>query len=231
MHKLLVFDLDGTLAQLGTGMLVQDIEQLKRLDEAGYRIAIASGKPVYYLCGFMRQIGVREPILIGENGATFQFGVDLPPKTYFSYPCSDVARRQLRWIKEKVDEACGDGVWYQPNDVAVTPFPQTEEIFDVIQEIVDTHPEELSQLHVYRHTDSFDIAPANVSKFNSLDYLTKYLSLTAADVIAYGDWTNDIPMFEFADLSVGVGGKMEYRTDYSFDTIGEALRATGVVFS
>ena len=105
------------------------------------------------------------------------------------------------------------------------------EIFDVIQEIVDTHPEELSQLHVYRHTDSFDIAPANVSKFNSLDYLTKYLSLTAADVIAYGDWTNDIPMFEFADLSVGVGGKMEYRTDYSFDTIGEALRATGVVFS
>ena len=231
MHKLLVFDLDGTLAQLGTGMLVQDIEQLKRLDEAGYRIAIASGKPVYYLCGFMRQIGVREPILIGENGATFQFGVDLPPKTYFSYPCSDVARRQLRWIKEKVDEACGDGVWYQPNDVAVTPFPQTEEIFDVIQEIVDTHPEELSQLHVYRHTDSFDIAPANVSKFNSLDYLTMYLSLTAADVIAYGDWTNDIPMFEFADLSVGVGGKMEYRTDYSFDTIGEALRATGVVFS
>jgi len=30
-------------------------------------------------------------------------------------------------------------------------------------------------------------------------------------------------MFEFADVSVGIGGKLEYETTYSFERIGDAL--------
>ena len=70
MHRLLVFDLDGTLAQVGKGMLPEDIEKLLSLEKEGYTIVICSGKPSYYLCGFARQIGLANPILVGENGAT-----------------------------------------------------------------------------------------------------------------------------------------------------------------
>jgi HAD superfamily hydrolase (TIGR01484 family) len=80
MHKLLVFDLDGTLAEIGKGMLPEDVAEFHRLERCGYRIAICSSKPVCYLCGFMRQVGLKDPILIGENGAVFQFGVELPPR-------------------------------------------------------------------------------------------------------------------------------------------------------
>ena len=227
MHKLLVFDLDGTLAEIGKGILQENIAELHRLENYGCRIAVCSGKPVCYLCGLMRQVELEDPILIGENGAVFQFGIELPPRVYFQYPCSETAMRQLHRMREMIDETCRDDVWYQPNDVVLTPFPKKESVFDQIQELVDTHMDELSGLRVYRHSDSFDIVPENINKHNSLELLTQRLSMSAKQVIAYGDWINDIPMLEFADLSVKIGRKLEYEADYTFDTIGEALKATG----
>ena len=227
MHKLLVFDLDGTLAEIGKEILPENITELHRLEKCGYRIAVCSGKPVFYLCGFMRQAGLEDPVLIGENGAVFQFGIELPPKVYFRYPCSENAIRQLRRMREMIDEVCREDVWYQPNDVVLTPFPKKESAFNQIQELLDAHTEELSGLRVYRHPDSFDIVPENISKYSSLELLTRKLSISAQQVIAYGDWTNDIPMLEFADLSVKIGRRLEYEADYTFDTIGEAMKATG----
>lgn len=86
MYKLIVFDLDGTLAPHGKGMLPENLEKLKALEQKNVRIAICSGKPTYYLCGFMRQIGLEKPILVGENGAVIQFGVALPPRDFTSPP-------------------------------------------------------------------------------------------------------------------------------------------------
>ena len=69
MHKLLVFDLDGTLAPVGKPMADDTLGLLRSLEKAGYRIAVCSGKPTYYLCGLLRQAGLDAPVLIGENGA------------------------------------------------------------------------------------------------------------------------------------------------------------------
>lgn len=65
MHKLLVFDLDGTLAQRAKGIGYEDIQKLKELEKSDYRIAICSGKPICYLCGFARQLELENPVLIG----------------------------------------------------------------------------------------------------------------------------------------------------------------------
>ena len=100
MIKLVVFDLDGTLAELGQGVTPENLALLKKLEATGVRIAICSGKPTYYLCGFMRQLGLRAPILVGENGAVIQLGVDLPPKEYYVAPYSSGAKRSLRLIRD-----------------------------------------------------------------------------------------------------------------------------------
>ncbi len=232
MHKILVFDLDGTLAKVGKSMANADVEKLIELEKAGYTIAICSGKPTYYLCGFARQLGLREPILIGENGATFQFGIELPPKRYEVYPYSESARAQLDMMQALIDRECGDKVWYQPNEVGLTPFPKDAETFGLIQKLIDDRVELLDELLVYRHIDSFDLTPENINKFNGLAYLMELLGLEAKDVLAVGDGVNDIPMFEFADLSIGIVGSRKIQesygsivdyTDYEFSTIGEAL--------
>lgn len=223
MHKLLVFDLDGTLAPVGKGALPDTIEKLKKLERKGHRIALCSGKPTYYLCGILRQWELDEPVMIGENGAVFQFGVDLPPKRFEIFPFMKKAGEQLALLRKRIDEAWTGELWYQPNEVALTPFPYEEACFDCIQSILDAHPEDLDELAVYRHGDCFDILPKTISKAEGVAYLASLLGLCASDVAAVGDGVNDLPMFAYAGLSIGIGDGVAGKADLHFDTVGEAL--------
>lgn len=223
MHSVLVFDLDGTLAELGKGIIQENIAKLQALESLGYRIAICSGKPTYYLCGLMRQVGLHAPILIGENGATFMFGVDLPPQTHMVYPYSALAKRQLRDLQLALDAGLGDSVWYQPNEVGLTPFPPDDACFEVIAGILEERKQSISELSVYRHCDSFDIVPSCISKASGLAFLAEFLGLTARDFVAIGDGVNDLPMFAYADLSLAIGDTVAHAATHRFDTIGSAL--------
>ena len=136
MIQLLVFDLDSTLAPLGKGIGKEELELFRNLEAKGVKIAICSGKTCDYLCGFMRQVGLKNPILIGENGAVIRFGVDLPPKHYYRIPFSEEITFSLAEIKKKLEEQFSH-IWFQPNKIGVTPFPTSEEEFDRIQDILD----------------------------------------------------------------------------------------------
>lgn len=223
MSKLIVFDLDDTLAPIGKRMLAEDVNKLKELEASGYRIAICSGKPTFYLCGFMRQLGLQEPILIGENGAVIQYGVELPPKRFYICPHSEWAAEQLKRMKERITVRCGGRVWFQPNELELTPFPQDPEAFELIQGLIDANPEELDELLIYRQVDCFDFIPKNINKASGLAFLAELEGLSRADFIAVGDGINDVPMFEFADVSIGIGSKLKCETTYSFERIGDAL--------
>ncbi len=223
MYKLIVFDLDGTLAQLGKGVTPRDLSLLHRLEELGARIAVCSGKPVYYLCGFMRQVGLKAPVLVGENGAVIQLGVDLPPRDYHVAPFSDAARRSIRLLRDALEDSV-PGMWYQPNEVGLTPFPRDDAEFDAVQCCIDALVPELRDVIIYRHCDSFDITPEGITKKSGLERLGALLGIAAEETIAVGDGVNDYPMFEYADLSVGVNVKDQARVDRNFASAEEALR-------
>ena len=222
MIRLIVFDLDGTLAKLGRGILPGDLALLKQLEDAGARIAICSGKPTYYLCGLMRQVELRAPILVGENGAVIQLGVDLPPKEYYVAPYSSGAKRSLRLIKDMLETAAPD-MWYQPNEVGLTPFPRDESGFDVIQSCLDTLAPQLEDLIIYRHCDCFDIMPDGITKKSGLERLGRLLGISPEETAACGDGVNDYPMFEYAGLSVGLNVQDESKVNVNFASAGEAL--------
>ncbi len=223
MHKIVVFDLDGTLCPVGKGMTSENIERLRALEGAGYTVVICSGKPSYYLAGFMRQIGLCRPILIGENGATTQYGIDLPPKKHLAHPVSPRAKAQMLSIKEKIDAACGEDIWYQPNAVALTPFPKWPDVFSKIEALLDRERDNLDALAVFRHIDSFDFTPCEITKYSALEILAGEEGLSRTDFIAVGDGVNDIPMFDFADISVLIGNGIDYAADLCFDAIGDAI--------
>lgn len=222
MYKLVAFDLDGTLAELGKGILQEDIELLEKLEEKGVKIVICSGKPTYYLCGFMRQVGLKHPILIGENGATTQFGVDLPPKEHYVLPFSIAAKDSIRYIKKNIDELL-PGLWYQPNEVGLTPFPRTEEEFEVISKFISENRDKIKDVEIYRHVDSYDIVPYGIDKKSGLKSLGKLLGIGAEETIAIGDGSNDYPMFEYAGLAIGINVGNQEKVDKNFETLKEAL--------
>lgn len=220
--KLIAFDLDNTLAALGKGMLPDDLIRLRKLEEAGARIAIVSGKPTYYLCGFMRQVEIEKPVLVGENGAVIQFGVDLPPRDFYVQPYSEDAKQSLKLLHKKIDEALPH-LWYQPNMVGLTPFPTTEEEFAIINQIIEENRKDLKDILVYQHCDSFDITPCGINKFTGLEELGKLLNIPAEDTIAVGDGVNDYPMFEYAGHAVGVNVSAPDKVDVVFTSAADAL--------
>lgn len=224
MYKLLVFDLDGTLAKVGKGIEEETLALLKRLEKDGYQVAICSGKTTFYLSGFMRQIGLENPVLIGENGANIQFGIELPPKRFFLYPYSQEAGVQMKKIGKEIEALVGKDIWHQPNIVGLTVFPKDEETFEKIAALVETRRAELKDVIVYRHVDSFDITPKEINKYNGLKYLSELTGIKAEEMLAVGDGVNDIPMFEYAGFSIGIGDGLKEHTDICFDSIIEALR-------
>lgn len=223
MVRLIVFDLDGTLAALGRGIEPQNLMVLRALEDAGARIAICSGKPTYYLCGFMRQVGLRAPILVGENGAVIQMGVDLPPRDYHVAPYSPAAKRSIRLLREAFESAV-PGMWYQPNEVGLTPFPRSDAEFGAVQDVINVLKDEIKDVIVYRHCDSFDITPEGITKKSGLARLGALLGIAPEETIAVGDGVNDYPMFEYAGHAVGVNVKDADKVDVNFAGIGEALK-------
>ena len=222
MYKLLVFDLDGTLAEPGQGMLPENLSMLRKLEALGMRIAICSGKPTYYLCGFMRQVGLRAPILVGENGAVIQIGVDLPPKDYHVAPYSEDAKRSIRLLRDAIEKALPD-MWYQPNQTALTPFPKSQDEFAIIDCCIEKLKPQLKDIIIYRHFDCFDFIPNGITKQSGLQRLGELLGISPEETIAVGDGINDYPMFEYAALSLGIHLEEPDRVKHNFPSIGDAL--------
>ncbi len=222
MKKLITFDLDGTLAPIGKPIGSDTVKLLHKLADTGAHIAIASGKPTYYLCGLLRQAGLPDAILVGENGAAIEFGVGLPPTRSVTLPYSEEARNSLRFICEGLKRTMPH-LWYQPNSVALTPFFSYDTDADAIARFLEENSAHICDVTVYHQCDCYDIVPAGIDKGAGLSYLCDMLGITADDVIAVGDGINDYPMFDFAGISIGINVADKSRVDYNFGRINDAL--------
>lgn len=221
MIKLAVFDLDGTLAPVGKPISERSIKKLKRIEDNGVRIVISSGKPVYYLIGMFRQVGIRNPVFIGENGGSIAYGNNLPPKFLnVIKPDNDffVLKNQ---ILHDTSLTCGDNIWLQPNEVMLTLFFKNVHTRDLLKNYF-VHCN-YKDVIVYEHVDSFDVVPRGVDKKSSLKILGSDLGITSEEMIAVGDGENDIPMFEYCKYSIGLYGISERVSTFHFDSPENAL--------
>jgi hydroxymethylpyrimidine pyrophosphatase-like HAD family hydrolase len=50
-----------------------------------------------------------------------------------------------------------------------------------------------------------EVVPLGISKATGVDELARPLGITAADVVAFGDMPNDVPMLGWAGLGVAMG--------------------------
>ena len=223
MYRLVVFDLDKTLCPLGKGITDENLAMLRALEKTGVRIAICSGKPTYYLCGLMRQVGLERPVLVGENGAVIQFGVDLPPREYEVLSYSQAAKDSIRRMRETLEREL-PGMWYQPNVTGLTPFPRDEAEFARLTACVERMRPQMKDVEIYLHCDCYDITPCVITKASGLVRLGELLGISPEETIAVGDGVNDYPMFDYAGLALGVNVEDETRVSRNFASTGEMLR-------
>lgn len=220
--SLVIFDLDGTLAPVGLPVAQNLADDLRALERAGHQVAICSGKPLAYLCGMLRQIGLKKPALAGENGAAVQLGIDLPPVHRSVIPYPESARQKLAELRAMIDRDFGGRIWYQPNEHMLTCFPHSDDLFEPIGQLIYDSGAEKAGLVVYRHCDCFDIIPAGVDKGAGLRELCRMLDFSPDDTVAVGDHDNDLPMFEAAGLSIGIGDTAPKQANLHFACAAQA---------
>lgn len=220
--KVYVFDLDGTIAPIERGVPAALAAGLRQLEKRG-QVAVCSGKPVYYLCGLLRQLELAAPVMIGENGAAVQFGVGLPPERVGSLPVSSQARDAMAELRRWLEERFAGRLWFQPNEYSLTPFPYDAELFAPIRERLSKADVAAAGLTVYEHSDCFDIVPSGVDKGAGVRMLCEMLGVSPAEVTAVGDHTNDIPMFRQAGRAIAVGGFSPAEAQLCFESAMDAV--------
>ncbi|HHT25507.1 MAG TPA: HAD family phosphatase [Clostridiaceae bacterium] len=203
---LIVFDLDKTLAALGKPIEPETLQCLQELSAAGHHLAIASGKPVFYLMGFCRQANLLKTWMIGENGAQTIFGVDLPPEYRFNVKVKAESMEVLADLKRRLVAKFGDKIWLQPNEIEVTPFFDDEQTRIEIEQFIEEIKDELAQsdIKIYPHSDCFDFLPSNIDKGKAITNLIKWLEIDPRRTIAVGDTWNDQALFEACHYAIAI---------------------------
>jgi len=218
--KLIAFDIDGTLAPYYERIPDSVVLKLKELDEAGIQICFISGKPVSYIAGMVRQLGLRRSIISGENGAVTYFGVDFPiPKEIkFEYPEREFLL--LNEYRNIVTEKFSKSIWIQPNDVHFSFFVEDANKRSELQNFTENFFLGSDIMH-YLHPDGcFDIVHKRVHKGWALKQILLLLQLKASECITIGDGNNDTPMFLESYYSIGINRDDSF---YNVSTIYEAF--------
>lgn len=220
--RLIIFDVDNTLAEPNKPIDNIIINKIKQIEASGTKIALISGKPSVYLCGFARQIGLQTPIICGENGAFINYSSNFPPeKEYINNPGKKEAEL-LEELKSVIINEFRKNAWIQPNRVNLTIFPKTIKTKNDLSELLATFSTKpfFKKLRIYEHSDSIEIVSSKINKGRALRKIKSLEKLKKEEVIAVGNGENDIPMFKEAGISIGINF---HDTTYTFPNINNAL--------
>ncbi len=199
--KMIVFDIDGTLAPYDEPISVHTAEMLHSLRDKGIKITIASGKNISYVMGFMRGIGLPLDAGIGENGAVFYYTDDKGRLKISVAPRPSI----MDELKKRTDGI--NNIWFQENQVNLTIFADDVKIFSQIIKILDDI-DHSNKIQIFKHLDSIEIVPFGISKGQALNKIKQEYNLFAEEIIAVGDEESDVSMINEAGKFIIVGNKL-----------------------
>lgn len=224
MYKLLAFDLDHTLSNPNDSIDAETIAFLHEAEASGLKIAIMSGRPAMYLGGLGRQIGLKNPIITGENGAYTYYHISFPPTLYFTNEIQAEDKLKFDQLRLLVMEKFGLNAWIQPNFTNFAVFPMNPETRDDLLAFIKNYYDDVindPQYTFYIHPDdSFEIVPPGINKGAALNVIMEHEGITRDQVIAVGNSANDLPMLQEAGTSIGINYD---KAAHNFTSIHEAI--------
>jgi HAD superfamily hydrolase (TIGR01484 family) len=220
--RLLALDVDGVLSAVGCPIDPEIAALVREIESRDVKIVLASGKPAYYLVGLARGLGIRSPMVIGENGCVIFYHAQMHEIR--------LAKRspQLDKLESHLRDHFSGSVWIQPNQVQVTLFPlgecQVSEVVAYAKNFAARN--KLEFVVVLPHDDAVDFMPRNVDKGRALEKIQHLQAITREETIAVGDGQNDVPMFQKAGMSIAVGNRIRVddATTIQVPSGGDALR-------
>lgn len=233
--KLAVFDVDGTLVTSGSRILLDStVKSILELKQNGFKVAIASGRPLYALeKSILDQIHFDYFVcsngsLVYDNNAKKMINkIELTDGLIMRY--KDLSEKLgagflLQFEKEgyvyagyaylapMLNHALGrlDIVNHQ-NDQS---YHLTEPPYSIVSYIpwekIDDFKQEFLELQFTSFRENFyDAYLDGISKASGIEAITKELSITMDQVISFGDHNNDFEMIKESGIGVAMGNAID----------------------
>jgi Cof subfamily protein (haloacid dehalogenase superfamily) len=243
---LVACDLDGTLLRTDLSVSARTLDTLDALSAAGIPFVIVTGRPSRWMAPVLEQTGNRGPIVCangavvldpatGQTLAQWPIEVaalaeiterlrDAVPGIAFAAEYGDLLVREEHY-PTRLDDGRDDVRVGEMAEILARPVPK------LLGRLPDTDADELlaradaaiAGLGTPTHssfTGLVEISAAGVTKATGLAYVAERYGVDPADVVAFGDMPNDIPMLEWAGRSVVVGNAHEAARAVATGTTG-----------
>lgn len=214
MYKLIITDFDGSLVGEDLIVSTENIKAIEKFREMGGDITIATGRRWQSVGSFVRRLNIKLPVIL-YNGAgiydplrdewierkflkieTFReilnFLTPFYPKISLGVYWKDAL-----WEKEKLEEV----IKYIEEDLIKLFFESQREILEDLAESLKFYFNEKIEI-VFSAENYLEILPKGCSKGNAMLKILRLLNISPKEVIAIGDYDNDLDMVEKAGLGV-----------------------------
>ena len=191
-------DIDGTITDYNKILHLEAIEALRRLEDAGIPVILATGNVRAITYGLSRFIGASGPMVCENGGVVWHPSWDEPIVR------ADGARAK------KCAQDMAKHIHIDPEGITTNAWRESEwclfkhEDLDAVNDWVSNS--EYSDLAVVKTGFAIHLMEPHLSKGEGLRVALQNMGLSPDDILAVGDAPNDIPMFELVGHSVAVGG-------------------------
>lgn len=226
MRKLIFFDIDGTLTGVKQRGKIYDStrEAIRRLEENGHFVALATGRATFRARLFQEEIGIHNMVCEGGNGVVIQ------DELVFYEPLNQKIARQI--YEEALTQEIGVAVSthdtrlrFAPNDLFHKHAGDFHDFMEVVVKPdlnLDEEPpirrlflsipldkkyvlDAIDQLGVMHYgPDQFIIIEPD-DKYRGIKKVVEFFQEDESNVVVFGDGLNDRKMFQDAPFSIAMG--------------------------
>ena len=224
--RLVATDLDGTLLHSDGTVTARTRAVLDELDDRGVPVVFTTGRPIRWMEQLWDAVG-GHGLAICSNGGIVYDVAERRVRDHSAVPrevglqVAELVRAAVPGTTFAIEHTSGwaseDAFPHHPDDARVRPTGTWESIFvDDVVKVLAVHPD-LDPEEFWRRVDGavgdlvtttwsstfalVEISAAGVTKATTLARVAAEMGLGPADVVAFGDMPNDLPMLEWAGTS------------------------------
>lgn len=227
--KLIFFDIDGTLLDEDKKLPHSTKHAIKRLQEMGHILAIATGRAPFMFEDLREELNIHTfasmngSYVVHEGSLVHHQPLDddelhqlVQLAESFKHPVLFEHGEQL-YINTEVTDFVEEGIGalsvheeaiYSPNCYKNEKMYQS--ILFCLEEDETIYREQFKKFEFIRfHQNAMDVLPTGSSKAKGIEAVMKQLQIPKEHVYAFGDALNDIEMLSFVENSVAMGNALD----------------------